>query len=33
MIGIEGFRHEAVDAFAQQALLVAQGEVHLVCFA
>ena len=33
VIGVIGFRDEAVDTFAQQALLVAQGEVHLICFA
>ena len=33
MIGVIGFGDEAVDTFAQQALLVAQGEVHLIYFA
>ena len=30
VIGVIGFRDEAVDTFAQQALLVAEGEVHLI---
>ena len=29
MIGVIGFGNEAVDAFAQQALFVAEGKVHL----
>ena len=29
VIGVIGLGNEAVDAFAQQALLVAQGKVHL----
>ena len=33
VIGVVGFGDEAVGAFAQQALLVAQGEVHLIYFA
>jgi hypothetical protein len=32
MIGVIGLGDEAVDAFAQQALLVAQGKVHLNYF-
>src|SRR6185369_927546 len=33
VIGGIGFADEAVDTFAQQPLLVAQGEVHLIFFA
>ena len=33
VIGVIGLGDEAVDAFAQQPLLVAQGEVHLIYFA
>jgi hypothetical protein len=32
VIGVIGFRDEAVDTLAQQALLVAEVEVHLFCF-
>ncbi len=32
VIGVIGFRNEAVDTFAQQALLVAEVEVHLIYF-
>ena len=32
VIGVIGFRDEAVDTFAQQPLLVAEVEVHLIYF-
>ena len=32
VIGVIGFRNEAVDTFAQQPLLVAEVEVHLIYF-
>ena len=33
VIGVIGLADEAVGTFAQQPLLVAQGEVHLIYFA